>query len=167
MNVWCFEDLRRFSYRYISAILLLGSRRIPISEIVGSRSGIEPWPLALQAQELNHYTIAAPHDNEGWTNNLCFFLSLSICSKKNKGVFVKHYGMPPAATKSEKAIFNFKVKVKITRSLTLVSFERASLVEYVCPIWSLYLLQFKNNMPPIIRSGGIKMEYWNENFFIL
>ena len=38
--------------------------------------------------------------------------------------------MPPAATKSEKAIFSTKVKVKVTRSLTLVSFERASLVEY-------------------------------------
>ena len=47
--------------------------------------------------------------------------------------------MPPAATKSKEAIFRAKVKVKVTRSLTLVSFERASLVEYVCQIWSLYL----------------------------
>ena len=54
------------------------------------------------SQELNHYTTAAPHDNEGWTKNLCFFLSLSICSKKNQGVFVKHYSMPPAATKWKK-----------------------------------------------------------------
>ena len=91
---------------------------------------------------------------------------------------MKHYSMPPAATKSKKAIFSFKVEVKVTRSLTLVSFKRASLVEYACQIWSLYLLQFKsyselklttdkqtdkqtdrqdkNNMPPIIRSGGIK-----------
>ena len=36
-------------------------------------------------------------------------------------MFVKHYSMPPAATKVEKAIFSFKVKVKITRSLTLMS----------------------------------------------
>ena len=36
--------------------------------------------------------------------------------------------MPPAATKENKAIFKAKVKVKVTRSLTLVSFERASLV---------------------------------------
>ena len=42
--------------------------------------------------------------------------------------------MPPAATKSKKAIFSAKVKVKVTRSLTLVSFERASLVEYACQI---------------------------------
>ena len=42
--------------------------------------------------------------------------------------------MPPVATKSKKAIFSFKVKVKVTRSLTLVSFERASLVEYACQI---------------------------------
>ena len=54
--------------------------------------------------------------------------------KKNQGVFVKHYSMPPAATKSKKAIFSFKVKVKVTKSLTLVSFERASLVEYACQI---------------------------------
>ena len=52
--------------------------------------------------------------------------------------------MPPAATESEKAIFRTKVKVKVTRSLTLVSFERASLVEYACQIWSLCLLQFKS-----------------------
>ena len=31
-----------------------------------------------------------------------------------------------------KTIFNFKVKVKVTRSLTLVSIERVSLVEYAC-----------------------------------
>ena len=53
---------------------------------------------------------------------------------KNQWVFVKHYSMPPAATKSKKAIFSFEVKVKVTRSLTLVSFERASLVEYACQI---------------------------------
>ena len=34
----------------------------------------------------------------------------------------------PGGNKVEKAIFSFKVKVKVTRSLTLVSFERASLV---------------------------------------
>ena len=84
MNVWCFEDLRHFRFWYISAILRLGSRRKPISEIIGSRSGIEPWPLAPQAKSLtnNHYTTAAPDDNEGWTKNICFFLSLSICLKK-------------------------------------------------------------------------------------
>ena len=59
--------------------------------------------------------------------------SLNI-SIKNQGVFVKHYSMPPAATKSKKAIFSFKVKVKVKRSLTLVSFERASLVEYACQL---------------------------------
>ena len=42
--------------------------------------------------------------------------------------------MPPAVTKSKKAIFSAKVKVKVTRSMTLVSFERASLVEYACQI---------------------------------
>ena len=50
----------------------------------------------------------------------------------------------PGGNKGEKAIFSFKVKVKVTRSLTLVSFERASLVEYACQIWSQYLLRFKS-----------------------
>ena len=51
---------------------------------------------------------------------------------KDQGVFVKHYA--PVATESEKAIFSTKVKVKVTRSLSLVSFERASLFEYACQI---------------------------------
>ena len=42
--------------------------------------------------------------------------------------------MPLSATESEKAIFSTKVKVKVMRSLPLVSFERASLVEYACQI---------------------------------
>ena len=40
--------------------------------------------------------------------------------------------MPSMATMSKKAIFRTKVKVEFTRSLTLLSFERASLVEYAC-----------------------------------
>ena len=47
---------------------------------------------------------------------------------KNQGVFVKHYA--PGGNKVQKAIFSFRFKVKVTRLLTLVSFERASLVEY-------------------------------------
>ena len=43
---------------------------------------------------------------------------------------MKHYVYAPGSNKVQKAIFNFKVKVKVTRSLTLMSFERASLVEY-------------------------------------
>ena len=57
-------------------------------------------------------------------------------------MFVKHYA--PGGNKVQKTIFSFKVKVfnlkvrvKVTRSLTLVSIERASLVEYACQIWSL------------------------------
>ena len=51
---------------------------------------------------------------------------------KIQGVFVKHYA--PGCNKVQKAIFSFKVEIKVTRSLTLVSFERASLVEYACQI---------------------------------
>ena len=61
---------------------------------------------------------------------------------KNQSVFVKHYA--PCGNKVQKTIFSFKVKVKVTRLLTLVSFERASLVEYACQIWRLYLLRFKS-----------------------
>ena len=59
------------------------------------------------------------------------------------GVFVT-LQYAPGGNKVKKAIFSFKVKVKVTRSLILVSFERASLVEYACQIWSLYLLRFKS-----------------------
>ena len=38
------------------------------------------------------------------------------------------------------AILRIKVTVKVTRSLTLVSFERIVLVEYACQILSLYLV---------------------------
>ena len=59
---------------------------------------------------------------------------------QNQGVFVKHYMYALAATKSKKLFFSFKVKVKVTRSFTLISFERVSLVEYACQIWSLLSL---------------------------
>ena len=58
---------------------------------------------------------------------------------------MKHYA-PPAATKSKKAIFSTVGKVKVTRSLTLMSFEKAPLVENAkkkIQIWNLYLLRFK------------------------
>ena len=75
---------------------------------------------------------------------------------KNQGVFVKHYA--PAATESKQAIFSTQVKVKVTRSSTLVSFERALLVEYACQIRSLYLQTNKQtgqkSMQPIIRTGA-------------
>ena len=57
------------------------------------------------------------------------------CQKKNQGVFVKHYGTSaPGGNKIQKAIFIFNVKVKVTRSLTLVSFEKDSSAEYACKI---------------------------------
>ena len=51
--------------------------------------------------------------------------------EKNQSVFVKHYA--PGANRVWKSYFSMKVKVKVTRSLilTFVSFERASLVEYI------------------------------------
>ena len=42
--------------------------------------------------------------------------------------------MPPAAAKSKIGYFSIKATMKVTRSLSLVSFERVSLVEYACQI---------------------------------
>ena len=55
---------------------------------------------------------------------------------KNQVVLVKHYA--PGGKKVQKAIFS----TKVTRSLTLVSFERASIVEHACQIWSLCLFTY-------------------------
>ena len=66
---------------------------------------------------------------------------LQLRKKKSRGVCeILQYA--PGGNKVEKAIFSFNVKVKVTRSL--VSFERASLVEYACQIRSLDLLRFKS-----------------------
>ena len=53
--------------------------------------------------------------------------------KKSRGV-CETLQYAPGGNKVEKVVFSFKVKVKVTRSLTLVLFERASLVEYACQI---------------------------------
>ena len=84
-------------------------------------------------------------------------------------MFVKQYA-PDTSSKC----FSIKVKVKVTMSLTSVSFERESLVEYAFQIWSLYFRRLKvianaevdkrktykqtdrtKQYVPIIRSGGI------------
>ena len=48
----------------------------------------------------------------------------------------------PSATKSKLTILSTKVTVKATRSLTLVSFERVSLVWYVWHIFCIILLKY-------------------------
>ena len=95
-----------------------------------------------------------------------------VTSEKIKGC-LWNTTVCPRRQQSRKSYFSVKVKVKVIRSLTLVSFEKASLVEYACQIWSFCLLRFqsysdvkvdnrqtnrqdKNNMPPIIRSAGKK-----------
>ena len=50
---------------------------------------------------------------------------------KNQGVCEL---LCPCGNKVQKAILSFKVEVYVTRLLTLVSFERVSLVEYACQI---------------------------------
>ena len=57
--------------------------------------------------------------------------------KDNKtGVFVKHE-CPQWQQSPKLAIFSIKDMVKVTRSLTLVSFKRVSLVEYAFQTWSI------------------------------
>ena len=79
-----------------------------------------------------------------WHSNVSVNLTLTHCkAQKSRGV-CETLQYAPGGNKVEKAIYSFKVKVNVARSLTLVSFERASLVEYACQIWSLYLLRFKS-----------------------
>ena len=85
-------------------------------------------------------------------------------------MFVKHYA--PATAKSENNILSVKVKVNVTRSLTLVSFERASLMEYayqirkcidLSPTQNVHVdnkyiqTERTKNMPRINRCGSIKI----------
>ena len=74
------------------------------------------------------------------------FVRISEISGLSEPGLTNHHCIPQAATKPGEFIFSLKVKVKVTRSLTLVSFERALLVEYACQIWCLfdYLLWFKS-----------------------
>ena len=58
-------------------------------------------------------------------------------------MFVKHE-CPQQQQSPKLTIFSIKVTIKVTRSLTLVSFEWVSSVEYACQIWSLYLLRLKS-----------------------
>ena len=58
---------------------------------------------------------------------------LQYLYEKSRGV-CETLWYAPGGNKVKKAIFSFKVKVKVTRSLTLVPFEKAPLVEYACQI---------------------------------
>ena len=96
-----------------------------VSALAASTSS--PW------SSLQHY---GPYLNVRFKEqNVLHFVKIKVCLWNI---------MTPAATESEKAVFSTKVKVKVTRSLTFMSFERTSLSEYICQIWSLYLLRFKS-----------------------
>ena len=69
---------------------------------------------------------------------LTLWLYVALYSIKQSRCVCETLQYAPGGNKAQKAIFN----VKVIRSLTLVSFERASLVEYACQIWSLFLLWF-------------------------
>ena len=91
--VGCIEDLRRFSG--ISAILQLGSRRKPISEIQVAKRGIEPRTSCSASQELDHLATATPI--------------------MKQDVLVRHEC--PKCQQSPKRLF---FTVKVTKLLTLV-----------------------------------------------
>ena len=59
-------------------------------------------------------------------------ISIMICEVKNQIMFVKHYAT--GVNKVQKDILSTEVEVKVTMSLTLVSFERVPLVKYACQI---------------------------------
>ena len=84
----------------------------------------------------------------GWNKSQQLLLSLTQkfinINKRKIKVCLCNTSDSPGGNKVQKAKFSFKVKVNVTRSLTVVSFERVSLVDYACQIWSLYLLRFKN-----------------------
>ena len=66
------------------------------------------------------------------TVNYLFVLASNIKVYLKHDEFVKYYA--PAGNKVKKAFFRVKVTVKVTSSSNLLSFERASLVEYLCQI---------------------------------
>ena len=87
-------------------------------------------------------------------------------------VFEKDW-CPRGQQSQKRPPFSVTVKVKVTMSMSSVSFERATLVEYTKQIWIFISYsskviakvkvdnrqtnrQDKNSMPPIIPSGGIK-----------
>ena len=70
--------------------------------------------------------------------NGLFYNLTKICTDDNKAIYniykksrcvCETLGYAPAATKSKSYFLASKVKVKVTRSLTLVFFERVSFVE--------------------------------------
>ena len=63
-------------------------------------------------------------------------------SNWKQDVFVKR--KCPDSHKVRNGYFYYEGPVKVTRSLTLMSIERASFAEYSCQIWSLRLLWFKS-----------------------
>ena len=80
-----------------------------------------------QDPEQNYY-ISSSNCSKGWT--------LPKDGDQTKIKVCLRNTMPPVATESEKAIFSTKVKVKVTRSLTLVSFDLGiickGIISWVC-----------------------------------
>ena len=64
------------------------------------------------------------------TANIYTYRVFIIVSKEAEGVC--ETWMPPVVTESKTAIFNLNVTVNATRSITLVSLERVSLVDLQC-----------------------------------
>ena len=157
-NILIFKEFylktKNVSY-YLKAVKLTHSTKMPVSGSMqsnllitmrGPRSSSSKWHVNSLTDTTQRHRYALDFssiamEKPGLRPSRVHRPSIVIPKKKSRCVCEKLCG-----NKVQKAIFSFKVKVKVTRSLTLVSFERASLVEYACQIWSLYLLllQFKS-----------------------
>ena len=69
-----------------------------------------------------------------WISPLFFLIRSKLVYIKKSRRVCETLQYAPGGNKVQKAFFGSKVKIKVTRSLTLVSFERASLGEYACQI---------------------------------
>ena len=73
-----------------------------------------------------------------------FFLAVFMEKIKISRCVCETLTMPPAATKSKKLFLASRSKSRSQGHWPWCHLERASLAEYACQIWSLYLLRFKS-----------------------
>ena len=83
------------------------------------------------------------HPREPWMLQFIYWNLCNNFAEVDKMYTSQWNIMPKAATKTIHVIFSLKAKVKVTRSLTLLSFEKVSLVEYKCQMYRLYIFSHK------------------------
>ena len=134
------------------------TRLFPYMSIV--TLSFDPWPWKSIRVILSSWTICVPgllkilHStvwsvwcSQGYKIFLKTFPIFQLITIYKRTSCVCETLMPPAATKTKMAIFRIKFTVKVTRSATLVSPDRVSLVEYACWIWSVLSLMVQKLWP--------------------